>query len=130
MKKLIFTACAMLTITACTSKDDPEKTGQMYLSQARDYLGFERFKEARAAIDSLRDKSPRAFNAREEGILLLDSIDLFEARKDLEKTEKALALNPKGDLKDSLDFDKEEAQQKITFFTKKLAHDKANFKKH
>ena len=120
MKKLIFTACAMLAITACTSKDDPEKTGQMYLSQARDYLGF----------DSLRDKSPRAFNAREEGILLLDSIDLFEARKDLEKTEKALALNPKGDLKDSLDFDKEEAQQKITFFTKKLAHDKANFKKH
>ena len=102
----------------------------MYLSKARDYLGFERFKEARAAIDSLRDKSPRAFNAREEGILLLDSIDLFEARKDLEKTEKALALNPKGDLKDSLDFDKEEAQQKITFFTKKLAHDKANFKKH
>ena len=54
MKKLIFTACAMLAITACTSKDDPEKTGQMYLSQARDYLGFERFKEARAAIDSLR----------------------------------------------------------------------------
>lgn len=130
MKNILCAACIALLAAACSQGDDPEKAGQIYLAQARDYLGFERYSEARAAIDSLRTRAPRAFNAREEGILLLDSIDLQEARKDLAEAERSLSLNPAGDLKDSIEFDKEEAQQKITFFTKKLAHDKANFKKH
>lgn len=130
MKKLLYISGILLAATACTTSDDTEKMGQLYLAQARDYLGFERFAEARAAIDSLRANYPRAFNAREEGILLLDSIDLQEARKNLEEAQKSLALNPSGAEKDSIEFDKEEAEQKITFFTKKLAHDKANFKKH
>lgn len=130
MKKLLYISGILLAATACTTSDDTEKMGQQCLAQARDYLGFERFGEARAAIDSLRANYPRAFNAREEGILLLDSIDLLEARKNLEEAQKSLALNPSGAEKDSIEFDKEEAEQKITFFTKKLAHDKANFKKH
>ncbi len=130
MKKLLYISGILLAATACTTSDDTEKMGQLCLAQARDYLGFERFAEARAAIDSLRANYPRAFNAREEGILLLDSIDLQEARKNLEEAQKSLALNPSGAEKDSIEFDKEEAEQKITFFTKKLTHDKANFKKH
>lgn len=130
MKKLITAFCLLALFAACQKPNDAESMGQGFLAQARDYLSFARFSEARAAIDSIRIKYPLAFNAREEGILLLDSIDIAQARDMLQKSVKALALGPKGARRDSVEFDRDESSQKITFYTKKLAHDKANFKKH
>ena len=69
-----------------------------------------------------------AFNAREEGILLLDSIEISQARQDLDN---ATASIDSGNAdKDSMLFVKEESEQKIKFYTEKLTHDKSNFKKH
>lgn len=130
MEKAVYLALAAFALTACKPKEDPEAAGQACLAEARACTDSGRYGEARAAIDSMRVNSPLAFNAREEGILLLDSIDLAEARKNLGKADSALALNPAGKDRDSILFDKEEAAQRIAFFTKKLAHDKANFKRH
>ena len=71
-----------------------------------------------------------AFNAREEGILLLDSIEISQAKYDLENATKMLELSDNAINKDSMMFAKEEAEQKIKFYTKKLTHDKKNFKRH
>ena len=116
-------------IYSCTQKDQ-EPGGYECLAKSRAYLADNNHKEARNLIDSLRNGYPMAFNAREEGILLLDSIEISQAKYDLENATKRLELSDNAINKDSMLFAKEEAEQKIKFYTKKLTHDKKNFKRH
>ena len=66
-----------------------------------------------ALIDSIRNAFPLALNAREEGILLKDSVLLEQAREELR--------NAKDIAGDSIDM--EELQMKVTFYERKLQHD-------
>ena len=116
-------------IYSCT-QNDQESGGYECLAKSRAYLADNNHKEARNLIDSLRNGYPMAFNAREEGILLLDSIEISQAKYDLENATKRLELSDNAINKDSMLFVKEEAEQKIKFYTKKLTHDKKNFKRH
>lgn len=125
-------ASALITIpslTACSGSSNEEAGGAECLAKARAQLADKDFAGARASIDTLRTKFAMAFNAREEGILLLDSIEIAAAGHDLQVASDAITASQKFP-SDSLQFMKEEAEQKIKFYTKKLAHDKANFKKH
>ncbi len=114
-------------IYSCTNNNQ-ESGGYECLAKSRAYLADNNHKEARNLIDSLRKGYPLAFNAREEGILLLDSIEISEAKCELENATKRLELSDNA--KDSMLLVKEEAEQKIKFYTKKLIHDKKNFKRH
>lgn len=125
-------AIAMFSIilsNSCNQSQKDESGGYECLSKARKELSVNNYDKARTLIDTLRANFPLAFNAREEGILLLDSIEISNAQSDLEKATAALTLASISN-SDSLRFSKEEAEQKIKFFTKKLKHDRANFKKH
>ena len=110
---------------------DPEVEGQQWLSKARTALSDSDLVKARAAIDSLRSQCAEAFNAREEGILLLDSIELAEARRQLADAQKAAAQQGLDIYaRDSVDTQLDRFATKVRFYEKKLEHDIAGFRKH
>ena len=138
MKELLsLCICLSLSvaIASCHGKEqtsaDPEQQGQLWLAKARAALRGSDFAEARAAIDSLRHLCAEALNAREEGILLLDSIDLAEAHVQLEQAEQA-ASQQGFDIyaRDSVDTNLDRAATKVRFYEKKLERDRANVQKH
>ena len=101
------------------------------MSDARVALSINDFTKAKNCIDRLRKEYPLALNAREEGILLLDSIDLAEARIQLEESKRqAGRANLSNIERDTLGINLDRAQQKVKFFLKKLEHDKAAIKRH
>ncbi len=57
------------------------------LDDARFALRYQHYSEARDTIFSLRKRFPTAIEARRQGILLLDSIELMAARDSLSKAE-------------------------------------------
>ena len=93
MRTTLFFVILAAAMISCGERQgtapDPEVEGQQWLSKARTALSDPDLVKARAAIDSLRSQCAEALNAREEGILLFDSIELAEARRQLTEAEKA-----------------------------------------
>ena len=124
--------CA-LALTSCGNDKkttvDIEQQGQQWLSRAREALADSNIVKARAAIDSLRTRCAEAFDAREQGIMLLDSIELAEARRELIVAEKS-AARPNLDIyaRDSADVNLDRARTKVRFYERKLLHDRENTK--
>ena len=138
MKELLsLCICLSLSvaIASCHGKEqtsaDPEQQGQLWLAKARAALRGSDYTLGRAAIDSLRRQCAEALNAREEGILLLDSIDLAEAHVQLEQAEQA-ALQQGLDIyaRDSVDTNLDRAATKVRFYETKLDRDRTNIQKH
>jgi len=121
--------------TSCSSgepsAEEIEERGQMWLRKARIALADGDFGLARIFVDSLRERTPMALNAREEGIVLLDSIELAEAIDELHRA-KFIANQSGLDYiaKDSLDTKLDRVMMKVKFFEKKIRHDQANMKQH
>lgn len=123
----IFSACGNSEPTA----EEIEQKGQEWLRKARVSLADADFGLARIYIDSLRERCPLALNAREEGIILLDSIDMIEAIEELHQAE--FMANQQGldyIARDSVDTNLDRAMMKVKFFQKKIRHDVANKKQH
>ncbi|MBP3775084.1 MAG: hypothetical protein ILA34_07020 [Bacteroidaceae bacterium] len=129
---LVPVAALVALLCNCTSRpSDTDAEGYVCLSNARKALAAHDFALAKAWVDSLRTQYPTALNAREDAILFLDSVGLAEAHVEVAALEEALQqpdLTRIG--KDTLDFNYDEAKQKVRFFEKKLEHDKANHKQH
>ncbi len=104
-----------------------EEQGQTWLARARQALVQQRFADARTAIDSLRRTCDLAFDARHEGILLLDSIDIAQAAAIMteaaDRLEAGVATKAEAD---SLQQVIKENNEKREFYTRKLRHDKQN----
>ena len=75
----------LVMLSACASNE--EREAQQMLQQARSALRHRLYSEARDSILSLRKKHPTAINARKQGIILLDSIELQAAADSLTKAE-------------------------------------------
>ena len=124
----IFLLAAFLC-TACkeeTHKDwskartEMEQTGQRHLAEAREALKNKNYNVAREKVEMLRKECELALSAREEGILLMDSINLFEAQNLLERAYNIQAQE------DSIEISEENLQQKVYFYKRKLEHDKSD----
>lgn len=74
-------ALALVMLASCGASE--EQMAQQMLEQARTALRHKQYSEARDSILSLRQKHPTAINARRQGILLLDSIELQAAADSL-----------------------------------------------
>lgn len=98
------------------------------LAEARRALASADFETARNRVKLMRQECTLALNAREEGILLMDSIDLKQAIKQLEQTDSLQLAHP--DNAHLLQQNIEDLSQKIKFYKRKLEHDKQNRKKH
>ena len=82
MKKTTLLALmAVVILTACG--DGGEKQAQIRLQKAEAALQQENFNEAKLQIDSIKILYPKAFEARKQGIKLMQQVDLKEQRKTL-----------------------------------------------
>lgn len=98
-----------------------EQKGQAYLMLSRQALSEKDFATARQHVNLLRKECDLALSAREEGILLMDSINLFEAEEQFRTAcEDSTATSAMESIED--------LQQKICFYQRKLEHDKKSLK--
>ena len=82
MKKIGLSALlALAVLTGCG--DGGEKEAQMRLQKAEAALQQENFSEAKLQIDSIKMLYPKAFEARKQGIKLMQQVDLKEQHKTL-----------------------------------------------
>lgn len=121
----------ILTISSCSffkSSDDKtkgysderkvmESRAQVQLQQARTWLAKGDFNQAKKEIETMRKKNYLAIDARKQGILLMDSISLMEARAELNHTD---SLQRCGKVSAN---ELEEACQKVQFYERKLQFD-------
>ena len=82
MKKTGLSALLALAICAGCS-DGGEKEAQIRLQKAEVALQQENFSEAKLQIDSIKVLYPKAFEARKQGIILMQQVDLKEQGKTL-----------------------------------------------
>lgn len=137
MKRYLF-CCALACLTACTNKPQEKRSadeieGARVLADARKELQAKRYDAARDSIVSLRQNHPLAFDARKQGILLLDSIELLAARDSFDALNvraqqqyMASLDNPDAPLQlDSATYvdEHERLDMKVQFFERKLKED-------
>ena len=132
MKQSIVLLLCAAVFAACGGGDNPEEQAGRYLNMSRASFQAGKYVEAKAYIDSLRAKYPRALNAREAAIILLDSINIAQSKAELCQMEEDMSkiVNPDKIAKDTLDFYHDEAVEKVRFFERKLQHDIQNKKTH
>ena len=82
MKKTGLSALLALSVLAGCG-DGGEKAAQLHLQKAEQALQMEQFSEAKLQIDSIKMLYPKAFEARKQGIKLMQQVDLKEQQKTL-----------------------------------------------
>ena len=125
----------MLTIIACSAgggtknnvntedrseaRNKMETEAQARLSMARTKLAQMQCAEAKAIVIKMRKDCYLALSARKEGILLMDSIDIQQAKFELSKADSL--MQKQHSILTSDDFD--EACRKVQFYERKLQYD-------
>lgn len=101
---LFATACQSKYGDASDKRIADEEQAEQFLSKAREQLKSGHFDKAKQTIKTMRDSCPLALSCRKQGILLMDSIELFAATADTAM---------------------EDRDMRVKFYLKKLQHDRA-----
>ena len=125
----------MLTIIACSAgggtknnvntedrseaRNKMETEAQARLSMARTKLAQIQCAEAKAIVIKMRKDCYLALSARKEGILLMDSIDIQQAKLELSKADSLMQKQHSISTSDEFD----EACRKVQFYERKLQYD-------
>ena len=129
IKSLILSAFAILVLCACSEKDkktDWSEKRQLMETRAQEMLSGalirQDFEKAKNTIEAMRTQCNLALEARQQGILLMDSIYLQEAVNKMMQADSLM----KTQTVDSLILVPrlEEFGEKIKFYRRKLEHDK------
>lgn len=118
MKKIILFTL-VITLCACTSK---QAEAFQYLEKSRNAMALRRYDVARDTILAMRHRFPEAIEARRQGILLMDSIELQAAKDSL----CAMRTVPEGLSPEEERTHNEEykrLEMKVRFFERKLSED-------
>lgn len=81
MKRIGLLVFSLLLLTACD--DGGEKKAQLRLQNAQEALAGGDFNEAKLQIDSIKLLYPKAFEARKQGIALMQQVELKEQQQTL-----------------------------------------------
>lgn len=132
--KAILTLIVTLVIfffTSCSSSTQDKKTdyseartkmeskAASMLQTARNEMQSQQFAKAKAIIQNMRKECYLALDARAQGILLMDSIELRIAQQELTTADSLLRAN--ADTISQSEFD--EACRKVQFYERKLQYD-------
>lgn len=135
MKKILYILLGGLMLASCSlfsSKEEKdnknysknrermEVEAQGHLSLAREQLAHSQYDLAKATIQKMRKDCYLALDARKEGILLMDTIDLKIAQKELAEVDSMLYVGVDTITKE----DFEEACRKVQFYERKIQFDK------
>ena len=97
-----------------------EAQGQILLNKARKQIKAGQLKEAKLSVAQIREQHMLAINARKEGILLMDSIELQTARQTLSYVDRVIQA---GEKSDSLLGVFDRLCEQVKFYERKLDHD-------
>lgn len=113
MKKLIILACATMLLAACGN--DVEKKAGEKLAAARTAFADGNYNEAKLQIDSIKILYPKAFEARKEGIKLLQQVELKEQSESLVYLDSLLESKQKEleEIKGKYTFEKDAEYQRV-----------------
>ena len=113
MKKLIAGICVTMLLASCGN--DAEKKASEKLSAARSAFAQGDYNEAKLQIDSIKILYPKAFDARREGIKLMQQVELKEQEKTLVYLDSMLQEKQKevDAIKKNYTFEKDAEYQKI-----------------
>lgn len=114
MKKIGLSAMLALTfLVGCG--DGGEKQAQSHLQKAEAALALDNFNEAKLQIDSIKILYPKAFEARKQGIKLMQQVDLKEQRKTLVYLDSVMQVKQAqlDSIKGKFAFEKDTAYQEI-----------------
>lgn len=122
----------LLLVAACTEKGAKndwsenrqrmEVQGQKLLGEAREALARQDFETATQKIETMRRTCNLALDARQAGILLMDSVNIQETVFEMFRIDSLLSANAEDSL--VLAPRLEECGEKIKFYRRKLEHDR------
>ena len=129
---LLCFGCQEKTSKTSVHRQNDEIAGAQALANARRRLNARDYEGARRIIRTMRHTHPLALTARENGILLMDSIDLAATRAAIRQIESSTASAASGHSRRL----RSEAQQlpelhrRLRFYERKLQHDHRQRKSH
>ena len=115
-KKTVWAGLLLLgvvLVAACS--DNGEGQARQHIEKARAALQNGKFSEAKLQIDSIRTQYPKAFEARKEGISLMQQIDLAEQQQTLSYLDSMLVVQQQAAdaAKEGLVLEKDTAYQEL-----------------
>lgn len=117
MKKMTVWACLLLlgVVLATACSDNGEAQARQHLEKAQAALQSGKYNEAKLQIDSIRIQYPKAFEARKQGIALMQQIDLAEQQRTLAYLDSTLAVQQQlvAEAKEGLLLEKDTAYQEV-----------------
>lgn len=105
----LLTACGGKYSDASSQRRKDERVAAELLAHARSQMQQGQLEAAKNTIKVMRDSCRFALDGREEGILLLDSIELLKAQNDTTVDDKEL---------------------RVQFYQRKLEHDRKSVQQH
>ena len=129
---LLCFGCQEKTSKISVHRQNDEIAGAQALDNARRRLNARDYEGARRIIRTMRHTHPLALTARENGILLMDSIDLVAAREAILQAERSASADTaahtaqRGGNNGQLP----ELYRRLRFFERKLQHDFRQRKSH
>ena len=129
---LLCFGCQEKTSKISVHRQNDEIAGAQALDNARRQLNARDYEGARRIIRTMRHTHPLALTARENGILLMDSIDLVAAREAILQAERSASADTaahtaqRGGNNGQLT----ELYRRLRFFERKLQHDFRQRKSH
>ena len=129
---LLCAGCHEKTPKVSSRRLADESAGQAALARARQQLATQHYDSARATIRTMRRAHPHALTAREDGILLMDSIDLAATRTAIDQLEKTPHSPGVPDTHSRRQGSTAlpELYRRLRFYERKLQHDHRQRKSH
>ena len=129
---LLCASCHEKTPKVSSRRLADESAGRAALARARQQLATQHYDSARTTIRTMRRAHPHALTAREDGILLMDSIDLAATRTAIDQLETAPHSPdvPDAHSRRQGSTALPELYRRLRFYERKLQHDHRQRKSH
>lgn len=129
---LLCAGCHKKTPKVSSRRLADESAGRAALARARQQLATQHYDSARATIRTMRQAHPHALTAREDGILLMDSIDLAATRTAIDQLERSPHSSdvPDAHSRRQGSAALPELYRRLRFYERKLQHDHRQRKSH